>query len=133
MYQHLYENLSGSGITNKEKLKEKAYDDEWRTNENGMLAKFNQEPLIEQALKEYSENSEADTTNNRTFWEKDDDAETTFHKIHKWGYIYYPNSCLEQACKFQVVLHGCVGLKRETLVDLTLPWASSNDIVVAFP
>ena len=56
----------------------------------------------------------------------------------KFGYVYYPNTCLEKKCKVHVVLHGCFqghqGVEK-TLIEYSgfNEWAVYNDLIVLYP
>jgi len=58
----------------------------------------------------------------------------------EYGYVYTPNSCLEKGvkCKIHVMLHGCGGSAKNAgmskiVGSRMLEWASTNDLIVAFP
>jgi len=55
-----------------------------------------------------------------------------FHQIMKWGYFYYPKVCLEKACKFSFIIHGCGGHAYKLVKDWA-PVAKDNEIVLVFP
>jgi len=59
-----------------------------------------------------------------------------------YGYVYYPNTCVDSAekkCKIHVYLHGCYesadGYGESTSVRWNgfVEYAASNDIIMVFP
>ena len=56
------------------------------------------------------------------------------HGLLKWGYMYYPNNCLEnkKKCKLQMILHGC-NLNAISMLRERGPIGHANDIILVAP
>lgn len=55
-----------------------------------------------------------------------------FHRLLKWGYIYYPKVCLTESCKLAIPIHGCGG---NAFSDTKMygPNAAANKTVLLIP
>ena len=124
--QHIYSNLDGTGIDDDNRIKvgdvpprdlphyrfEEYLDGP--EYEEGIFLKFDQWEFVEDV---------------------DDDEKAALTNLAEFGWIYYPNTCVEGGCKLVVVLAGAV-LRGS---DMALPgggWVSAahlNDLVVLFP
>ena len=59
-----------------------AYNEDWES--NGVYRRFLQDEFVEKDFLEFS-------------------------GLAKFGYVYYPNSCINKQCKLHMNLHGCMG------------------------
>ena len=115
MIQHLYSNIPDSGITADDEMKDG--DIKWNT--NGYLRKFDQRPLITNALARFVHQG---------------GSVNIPHKITDTGYFYYPKNCVvnDNKCKFMIVSHPEGGFK-DAFVNTFGQFASANDIVMVWP
>ena len=77
MERFIFENLPGSGFTRENKKFKPKGDDNWRN--NGYLGKFDQNHIVDLVQEHFKD-------------EKNVDIESL--KVRKWGFYYYPESCL---------------------------------------
>ena len=64
----------------------------------------------------------------------------SYYGLDKYGYVYYPEICLEKdkKCKVHVHLHGCTASAAIVGEDLVrnadfLEYAAANEIIMIFP
>ena len=91
-----------------------------------MLVKFDQDKITAKVVNELG----------ITLSEKLEMNERKFHKLMKWGYVYYPKTCVDtknpKKCNLQVVLHGCYQNAKE-MADHWVPYAQENELVLILP
>lgn len=61
-----------------------------------------------------------------------------FSGLAKFGYLYYPDACLQKECKLHMHLHGCAAnemgnTKGGIPTYGLLQYAITNDIIIIFP
>ena len=97
---YIYENIAGSGIKPGDTSKGK--DAKWNEGKTGIFNAFLQTPFLDAALEEHK---------------KLPDAKAGLEPgIGKWGFIYYPNACVDKTapkkCKFMICSHGAGDLAK---------------------
>lgn len=62
-----------------------------------------------------------------------------FSGLAKYGYVYYPESCIDEMCKIHMHLHACTDINQgATMNGVNLDWgilhyAATNNLIVILP